>query len=166
MLVSMLLLFLSILLLAGSVSHWELITQLRVKDLLELRDFIRMFGFRTLGGFILYLLFTLMLSCLSRILLVFTSISIGQLFNQHKIAAAVAVGIGLYFAEQIASNILALILGCNFLSALGDSFSASETEMLAIWQPVFIGAALFFLAFVVLFYVICAVIVRKHINLD
>lgn len=76
------------------------------------------------------------------LLLVYTAISLGQLASLHKIRAAIGIGIGLAFLEQIREAI-------------------TKTTQAGLWLSIGI-----FSIFAVIYYVICAFIVKKHVNLE
>lgn len=112
------------------------------------------------------LLLMMVLGCLNILCMVFAAFSLGQLFNQHKIGAAIGFGVGLYFVEQIASSILLIgwmnrfILRTVYISSSGEEYALTN-ERLIVW-PIIISIAIYSLVE----YLISVVIIRKHVNLD
>lgn len=92
------------------LSLFALMTGATRGELLEVLNFSLMqevFGM-TWGQYFLLMILMIVLSCLSYLLMVFVSISIGQLFNQHKIVWAIVAGIVIYFVEQTVGSIVLL----------------------------------------------------------
>ena len=111
-------------------------------------------------------LLMMVLGCLNILCMVFAAFSLGQLFNQHKIGAAIGFGVGLYFVEQIVSSILLIgwmnrfILRTVYISSSGEEYVLTN-ERLIVW-PIIISIAIYSLVE----YIISVVIIRKHVNLD
>ena len=124
-------------------------------------EFISVFGM-TLGQFIFMMFLLLAFSCLSYLLMVFVSISIGQLFNQHKIVGAIIAGIAIYFVEQTVGTIVLLLTG----GSVFDNMDGIETFADMITTPPMIGSAIVSVIFTVAFYITCIVIQKRHLNLD
>lgn len=162
---SIILLIGSILLLITGASDgelWEVLTTPEFYSLLA-AEFSSM-GF-SLGQFIGYMVAAVIFSCFSYLLMVFASASIGQLFNQYKIVAAIIAGVIIYFVEQIASLILM------FVSGIGITKTITEQEMtggaLSVsFSPLLSSSLFLVIGFSAVLYVVCIVVVRKHINLD
>lgn len=105
-----------------------------------------------------YLFITMIIHCISWILMVYACLSIGQLFP-HKIAASIVTGIVVYFVKRLISSIFTFTLMLSWTDILwSDGF---EQLPWFIWAVNGLAAA-----FAIGFYVTCAVIVQKHINLD
>ena len=111
-------------------------------------------------------LLMMVLGCLNILCMVFAAFSLGQLFNQHKIGAAIGFGVGLYFVEQIISSIMLIgwmnrfILRTVYISSSGEEYVLTN-ERLIVW-PIIISIAIYSLVE----YLISVVVVRKHVNLD
>lgn len=122
-------------------------------------------------SFIAWMLFSVLVSCLSYLMLVFTSASIGQLFHQYKSAASIIAGVVLYFVQQIISMIFLLFHMDSLIHGVTTSIS-SGTNMndpqifTDISVPFFSTGFLLEIGFIVIYYIVCSVIVRKHINLE
>lgn len=124
------------------------------------------YGFCATLGILLLLV---VLGYLNLLGMVYAALSLGQLFNQHKIGAAIGFGIGIYFVQQIISSIL-LIRWMNLFmvritvtySQETEYFSNSATGAPRIIWPILLTYAVY----AVIEYLITAFIVKKHINLD
>ncbi len=123
------------------------------------------------AGFVLYAIAALMLSCLTYLLWVFASASIGQLFATNKVLVSVVAGVIMYFVNQVMSLVVMTICGL-FASASvnGSIFSVNVTAVSGTaseLQNAFLGGQMIYSVLVVIvLYVICNVIVRKHVNLE
>ena len=103
------------------------------------------------------IIFTCMVfGSLNALLLFFAGSSIGQLFHRSKGACGIAAGIGLYYISQILSMV-AVFLG--FL--LYEALPAIQNMTF-----VMVGACVIALLWTVIYYMICKVIVEKHLNLE
>lgn len=128
-------------------------------------------GFHT-AGFIVQMLVSSALSCLTYLLWVFASASIGQLFSTNKVLASVVAGVILYFINQIASLVVMLACGYfNNASVSGGMFhvvatTAAGSSTSAMNNSYLIAENVYTIIAVIALYVICNVIVRKHINLE
>lgn len=108
--------------------------------------------------------FSMLLSCLVFILMVCTSSCIGQLFSKNKVAASVIAGVILYFIEQITSSIFALASNFRFLfidtenstATMPPEFLSNTMTISLIWS----------LCFCIVYYIVCRVILQKHLNLE
>lgn len=120
---------------------------------------------------IFYLIGGAAISCLSYLLWVYASASIGQLFNQYKVVAGVVTGIIFYFLQQIVSIIIIFVRLAPFQSDIENSIASntsdgSVTHALASNASFMFSGIMFSIIFCTIFYVICTVVVRKHINLE
>lgn len=168
--------FVALLLFTGSV--FFLLTGVMEVSLPELfsAEFMEEFSFELslmgfdMGGFLLQAFFSSALSCLTYLLWVFASASIGQLFSTNKVLASVIAGIILYFVNQILSLIVMLIGNfANASSMSGVIFSmtaASESNVASTLNSSLLAQNLYSIVAAVVLYLICNVIVRRHINLD
>lgn len=148
------------------LSLFALMTGATRGELLEVLNFSLMqevFGM-TWGQYFLLMILMIVLSCLSYLLMVFVSISIGQLFNQHKIVWAIVAGIVIYFVEQTVGSIVLLATG-------GSVFeNMVYTETVTIYDIMFstpmVANMVISVLFTVAFYIACVVIQKRHLNLD
>lgn len=162
---SMGLFFLSLFGILTGVTRGELFSQVIFMSnsdfLLIQEEFLTVFGM-TFGQFIFMMFLLLAFSCLSYLLMVFVSISIGQLFNQHKIVGAIVAGIAIYFVEQTVGTIVLLLTS----GPVFDNLDGIETFADMITTPPMIGSAILSVIFTVAFYITCIVIQKRHLNLD
>ncbi len=107
-------------------------------------------------GVLLFFCGAALLGCLNSLLLFFAGSSIGQLFQRSKGACGIAAGIGLYYCTQILS-IVAVLLG--YLLYEMVPFMRNTGWMMS-------GALLLTLIWTAIYYMICRVIVTKHLNLE
>lgn len=114
----------------------------------------------SMGG---YIIICTLISCLSYLLIVFASISIGQLFNQNKIRFSIIVGIAIYFIEQFIGTIS---ISIDMIPSADDILSAEPEFTSSFINHTMISSLLVSLLFSIVLYTICNVIVRKHINLE
>lgn len=119
-------------------------------------------GFHT-AGMIAQFLFSTVLSCLTYLLWVFASASIGQLFSSNKVLASVIAGIILYFINQTLSLIVLLASGY-FNTIFSGSDANSEVALMN--NSLLSANNIYAILVVIVLYSICNVIVRKHINLE
>lgn len=116
-------------------------------------------GLSTGGGITLLILYPIA-CCLSFLLFVFTSCSIGQLFEQYKIAASVVAGIVLHFLQGIISSLS--ILPVFFYIDFSGEIEATKTAL----QISLCSVLGIFAIIIIAYYITNIIIVRKHINLD
>lgn len=112
---------------------------------------------------IIIVILSLIISALASLLMVYASCSIGQLFNQHKVAASVVSGIVFYFLQQIIGTIVSIV---GMVSMLNNAKETNISITLTGYDAMMwygIGMSLFFAA---AYYIICNIIVRKKINLE
>lgn len=102
------------------------------------------------------ILVSMIFGSLDALLLFFAGSSIGQLFHRSKGACGIAAGIGLYYVSQILS-IVAIFLGYLLYEALPAVRNMTF---------VMVGACMVALIWTVIYYMICKVIVEKHLNLE
>ncbi|MCI8389726.1 MAG: hypothetical protein HFI35_03295 [Roseburia sp.] len=149
--------FLSVFLLMLGASHGDI--------LLELKEFFSHMT-RSLDDtgltpltLLWYVFVTLVINCLSQILMVYACLSIGQLFS-HKIAGAVVAGIVIYFVKRMITGIVTLTIMFDWVDTLFYSNSLRQFTTF-FWAVNGLTAA-----FTAAFYATCVVIVQKYINLD
>ena len=106
--------------------------------------------------FVLFLLLLFILGCLNALLMFFAGSSIGQLFHRSKGAYGIAAGIALYYCSQIVSLML-VFLGYFLYVQL-----SAEHEIA--WAMA--GGCLLAFVWTVVYYMICRIIVQKHLNLE
>lgn len=115
-----------------------------------------------------YWLVALLLGSLLPLLMVFTSMSIGQLSTRHKIGASIAAGIIIHYAQQIISATIGFIY--MFWGMQSNVFTASTVEAEDAFSDIFLPMMNISLVYTALliagFYAACRIIVNKRINLE
>lgn len=135
---------------------------------MAMADFKNLFGipFHT---FIIYMILSMIISCLQYLLMVFASGSIGQLFTKHKIAASIGAGIVFYMLGQIAASILMVLTGYfGFMNNINVAvYDVSENAAFGTaFSSMLHSGLLFSIIECVIFYIVCMVIIKKHLNLE
>lgn len=120
----------------------------------------------SLEKFIGIMILMMFLSTISNMLMIYTSISIGQLFNKYKILASIVTYIIIYIILQI----------INTLSMFGSTFSSYTDEILDsgttygnignFYNSIFVSSTIQSLVLIAIFYAITAYISSKKVNLD
>lgn len=117
---------------------------------------------------LIILLLVLAAGC-NALLLVYAALSLGQLASLHKIRAAIGIGIGMAFLEQI----IVTVIITHFPEQWFSDYTASSTSFEAVRRTIIqtTRASLWlsigiFSAFAIVYYAICALIVKKHVNLE
>ena len=124
-------------------------------------EFVPIFGM-TFGQFLLFIVLSFIISCLSYLLMIFASISIGQLFTGHKIAGSFAAGVVIYMVQQVIATIVILVTG--FSTFLDYEKIVTFADVL--FSPAMIISMVISVLFTVALYVICIVMQTRHLNLD
>lgn len=131
-------------------------------------DFQNLFGM-SLHTFSIYMIFAMILSCLQYLLMVFASGSIGQLFTKHKVGASIGAGIVFYMSGQIVSSIILVLTGyfgvMNNVNVVTYNATENVTFSTTVSSMLFSGS-LFSIIECVVFYIVCMVIIKKHLNLE
>ncbi len=133
----------------------------------ELREFATeigtLFGIND-PGFIVTLLLTVLISSLSAILGLYFSVTVGQLWQKHKILGAVLCYVGIYIINQIGAQISFLSSGYfRMLTGSGTDFDAAFSGL---YGRILTSTTIFSLVMVVIYYTGCILITKKKINLD
>lgn len=123
-------------------------------------EFVPIFGM-TFGQFLLFVILSSVISCLSYLLMVFASISIGQLFTGHKIVGSFAAGVVIYMVQQIVAMVVILVTG---FSTFLDYEIATFGDLL--FAPPMIISMVISVLFVIVLYIVCIVMQTRHLNLD
>lgn len=104
--------------------------------------------------------------CFDMSMMVFASLSIGQLFHQHRIPAAVGAGVICYILQQIISAAGFFILGMGMLNDLESSAQMNPAAFSEFNRYILTASALISLLFGIVYYTICFVITKKKLNLE
>lgn len=157
---SILIMFLSIFILLCGITKGNIFSHAAQNTFTE--ELLPFLGMST-GQMVAFIIFACSFSCLSYLLMVFASASIGQLFHQNKVGFSILAGIILYFIQQIAGIIVIFLFNESMFSFIEDTVPTFADILFSPYMLVSISLALFF---TVACYVICIVIVQKHLNLD
>lgn len=161
---SMGLLFLSLFAIMAGATRGEIIWANRhVQWEVVQTQFETVFGM-SVGGFTVLMIVLMAFSCVSYLLMVYASISIGQLFNQHKIVWAIVAGMVIYFVEQTIGSIILLFTGGSYFNTFMYEDVVTFYDLMV--APPMIANWVVSILFTVAFYIVCVVIQKKHINLD
>ena len=128
------------------------------------------FSFR----FIFQMVLSVICSCLTYLLWVFASASIGQLFSSNKVAASLVAGIILYFMQQIFSMILMFGTGMfqsgdnsvNFFAVTTTIDNTTTSTASILPSSLFVTSNIYSIIVIVILYLVCARIITKHLNLE
>ncbi len=104
--------------------------------------------------------------CLNMTMMVFASLSIGQLFHQRRIPAAIGAGIVFYIIQQITSVVLLFILVFGMTDFMELSPETALTESAAFYRGSFLLTIAAMFLFAAVYYIICFVITKKKLNLE
>lgn len=121
----------------------------------------------SVGGFIGWGFLFLFLSSCSGILMIYCSISIGQLFNKYKVLASIITYIIIYIVLQISNTLISLYR--NLLN-VADQYSYLYIEdnisMMTLFGPTFRITIIESIVLIIAYYITCAYISNKKLNLD
>ena len=141
------------------VGSWEMIREIPYWIGLLFREFNESFG--TNGYLFLFELVILMLTSLALgIQTIYTSISIGQLSNQHKLLVSFAAFLGINVVSQIIVTILISIAGVMNLDWLTQLGQWDAVHM------VMTGGIILNIVFFAACYIVCNYLLNRHLNLE
>lgn len=123
-------------------------------------------NFMPLPWFIVYMLVSAVFTILHFILMVYAAASVGQLFSTNKLAFSIVSGVVFYFAEQIVSVIALLSVLSGFFRDIAATGSEADFLPVSSFTTFLNGSLIITAAFIAIYYLISAVIIRKHVNLD
>lgn len=117
----------------------------------------------TIFEFIVTALLTFLVTAFTMILMIYASLAVGQLFNQHRVAASIVTFIVFYIVRQILSSIR--MTGLAILGNGTYSHYGSYADVIyfrgTIWSYMLLTAV-----YGIIFYVICQYVTNKHLNLE
>lgn len=123
-------------------------------------------NFLPLPWFIVYMFVFAVLAILHFIMMVYAAASVGQLFSNNKLAFSVVAGVLFYFAEQLISVIALLTVLSGFFRDIASAESGIDVVPVGSFTTFLNGSLFVTIAFIIAYYLISAVIIRKHVNLD
>ncbi|SCP96499.1 hypothetical protein [Anaerobium acetethylicum] len=107
--------------------------------------------------FIFYITIGVILSATYQMLIIYTSINIGQMFGKHRIIGAVVSWMAITTVLQIASQILVTLLGF---------YAMDEERMLDLYNIMLPGGLLVSVLLCAAFYALSSFIVSRKVNLE
>lgn len=139
------------------VTFFDLISQMidALSNSGFLEEFKELFGFGFVHFLILMLVFCILAPIYS-ILMIYTSISLGQLFKKHKVLGSILSYIGIYVVLQIIGS---------FVSA-PVMFSSAELENFTTFGPMLYFYLAEMIALSIVFFFVTEFIMKKKLNLD
>lgn len=167
LLLSGIILILSICSLEMAVDSVNILDVLHNLSYLELESFcMHNFGWHFPVALLIILLL-IIAACLNALLLVFTALSLGQLASLHKIRAAIGFGVALGFLEQIvASTVMIHVVENAYVVSSDMTYEQIQALMIKSSQNTIWTIIAMFAGFAAIYYAVCAVIVKKHVNLE
>ncbi|MCR5302310.1 MAG: hypothetical protein K6E49_07695 [Lachnospiraceae bacterium] len=127
---------------------------------------MEMFDFLGFGDpvFVATLLFTILITPVAAVVCMYFCVSIGQLWQNHKVLGSVLCIIGLYMFNQVVSQLVFIVSGFwNIMSQTGADIDASFALL---YRNILLLLSIVTFIQAVIFYVVCIIIARKKINLD
>ncbi|MCI8490918.1 MAG: hypothetical protein HFJ04_11910 [Lachnospiraceae bacterium] len=117
------------------------------------------------GQFFAILGAMLLLSCVQIILMLFSSLSIGQLFGQHRILASIGAFVVFYVLQQLAGVMMTMLFGLRFMGQL-----TTEAEMMffasGLYRNLMLSGMIVSLVFCIGYFISCHYITRRYLNLE
>ncbi len=114
-----------------------------------------------IGKCLLYML----VSCLSGLLMIYCSISIGQLFNKYKVAASIVTYIIIYIVLQIVNLILNMHRSMQIMTNSLSYAYQSTYDDVSIIGDIFASSMIQSVVLIVIYYITCVYISNKKLNL-
>jgi len=153
--------FLSLFLMGTIASSGELFTYI-IKEgwSLFVEEFYQQFNF-SVNIFLLEMALAMILGIAYLILWIFTSLTVGQLSDKHRVAASVFTGIGIYLVEQAFSIVMVVKSAKKGVMVLESAQGASIFLNGTIWSSV-----IYMLILGALMYTGCLLINKKKLNLE
>ena len=114
-------------------------------------------------------LLLMLLSSFSGLLMIYCSISIGQLFNKYKVGAAIVTYVIIYIVLQIISMIVSLsqsLSAATNVDYYSSSVSNELTTLHEIFGSSFTASMIQSIILIIIYYVTCAYISNKKLNLE
>lgn len=122
---------------------------------------------RGFAGFWVLFFFLLLAGCLQQLLMVYASLSIGQLFRQYRALASIGVFILMYIALQILSTVTMFIAQLFSIDKLTAHMAAQTSEsFFAFYRGILSVSSIECILLCILFYVLCYWLTSKKLNLE
>ncbi len=127
------------------------------------REICSFFGF-TDPGFAVLILFMILITPVAGVLCLYFSVSVGQLWQSHKVLGAVLCIIGLYIVNQVLSQIA--FFGSGFWQLMAASAVDIDASFGLIYKNMLLILTVMTLIESIIYYAVCLIIARKKVNLD
>lgn len=138
---------------------WDALNEVSLAELGELWH--KTFGM-SLGAHLFITIVTAIISLIYAILMIYTSISIGQLFNKHKVLASFVTYAAINFIIQIISSIIQIP---TYKLALDSTF-ADSSSFLGVFSYSTISGLILNVVLTIVFAFVTEYITRKKLNLE
>ena len=116
------------------------------------------------SGFIPVIVITILITPIAGILCLYFSVSVGQLWQSHKILGSVLCIIGLYIINQILSQFA--FIGSGFWQMMGASGADIDASFGYIYRNMMLIMCIITVLQAAVYYAVCLIINRYKINLD
>lgn len=130
--------------------------------ILALNDFCKEVYGMSLSGFCIFAVFAIVIGSFNAIFMAYAAVSVGQLFNRHKVLGSILCYIGFYFLSQILSMIVMLPYWVHLFS----SDFMDETGMGSYMRYELTATVILSAILAVIYYIITEMMMRKKLNLD
>ncbi len=130
------------------------------RGFMELNEVFRV----TDPGFIAVMLLTILITPIAGVLCMYFSVSVGQLWQNHKVLGAVLCIIALYIFNQFLTQFA--FIGSGFWQMMSSSPNDIDASFGRIYRNMMLIVSMITMLEGVVYYVVCLIINRKKINLD
>lgn len=122
----------------------------------------------SIGSMIGWMLLFMLISSFSGLLMIYCSISIGQLFNKHKVGAAIVTYVIIYIVLQILNMIISL--GKSMKAMTDPVYYMTVYDEMSTFRDIFGGSVsasmIQSVILILIYYAVCAYISNKKLNLE
>ncbi len=126
-----------------------------------------LYGEFSLASLFVPIFFLIILGCFEQILMIYASLSVGQLFRQYRVLASVGTFLVFYIALQVLGTITTFFTQFFSVNKIFSSSKAdSITDVVRLYQQIFSVSTLEVIVFCIVFYLLCYWITDKKLNLE
>ena len=119
------------------------------------------------GSLTAWMLLFMLVSCFSGLLMIYCSISIGQLFNKYKGGAAIVTYVIIYIVLQVVNMIVSLSRSLHAMNPFYYATIYDEAETFRdIFGGTFTSSLIQSMILIIIYYAVCAYISNKKLNLE
>ncbi len=106
--------------------------------------------------------------CFELTMMVYASLSVGQLFHNYRIPAAIGAGVVFYVIQQIVSALSLFAVGIGYMGYQTVTFSTTAPQLPEsdLYRHIFLTTLTLALLFSIAYYVICHILTKKKLNLE